>query len=160
LRKFIIRILSKIIALFKFNKKSNKSNSKKATSTFLLHETSPLDLADKDLIDNDISENDKKELKQYTKKVVTSVLIFTFIWITWSYILSTYAMIVYGNTEIAENLSIQACITGLGTILGYCAKSLLETYAKKKNEQELLFKQMDDINNNVFNTNTDEEAVG
>ena len=66
-------------------------------------------------------------------------------------------MIVYGNTEVGENLSIQVCVTILGTILGYCIKSYFETNAEKKNEQDLLFKQIE-MGTKVINT--DEEAVG
>lgn len=154
MKKFIITILSKII--YKFKLKSN-NKSKKTSSTFLFHETNPLDLADKDLIDNDnISNRDRKRILQTTKKIVWIILSFSVIWITWSYILATYAMIVYGNTEVGENLSIQVCVTILGTILGYCIKSYFETNAEKKNEQDLLFKQIE--MGKVINT--DEEAVG
>lgn len=152
MRNKLIRFLSKVLVLFKLKK------DKKTSSTFFLHESNPLDLADKDLIDNDnISERDKVKVKQYTKRIINVILTFGCIWVTWSYILATYSAIILGQTETVENLSVQVCITIVGSIIAYCIKAFFETNAEKKNEQELLFKQMD-MEADVINT--DEEAVG
>lgn len=150
MRKLFINIVSKIIVIFRIFKKNPKAKAKVESkkipvgSTFLLQkETNPLDIANVDVVDDNISAKDNKELRQYTKNKVDLILYFGILWITWSYVLSTYALVKFGNMDNLQQLSIQVCLTVISTILGYYVKSLIETYAKKKNEQELILKQME-----------------
>lgn len=84
----------------------------------------------------------KKKL-QYTKLIITFLLIISSIWITWSYSMATYALVVLNITEPMSDLSIQVCITIVGTIIAYCLKSYFETKAEKDHE---LFMTMNSTN--------------
>lgn len=64
-------------------------------------------------------------LNSYTKLVVLVILINAIAWVWCSYVLAYL-----GRYEIAESLSQTAISTILGTIISYCAKSLVENINK------------------------------
>lgn len=168
MKNFLIKLWNKIFGNTIFgiwlDKKSNKKKTpmgskkyyptKDITIIDLDHETNPLDV---DLVDDNISETDKKELRQYTKMLVTKITNFSIIWISWSYVLASYAVFKYGEFNPLESLSETVGTALLGVVITYGFKALLETFLKKKNEKDILFKQMDNDLMEYNNNNNNEE---
>lgn len=67
----------------------------------------------------------KSWLGSYTKLIVMVIIINAIAWVWCSYLLAYL-----GRYEIAESLSQTAISTILGTIISYCAKSLVENVNK------------------------------
>ena len=72
---------------------------------------------------------DKLKLETYTKRLVAAIVTVGIIDLQLSYILAFM-----GKTQIAESLSVQICITILGTALTYMIRAYFDTKAEKRDE--------------------------
>lgn len=158
--KFVRKAIT-FIRLFLQKRKNRKILKKQKSQPMginyidLRKETNPLDA---DLISDNLNEKEKKTLRQTTKQFMWTLVLFAIIWITWSYILSTISLMMYGNAEPLSDLSREVCSVVLGTVLGYMAKSFVETFAQKTSE---MIERHWNKNNDVKSVETDSnEPVG
>ena len=119
-----------------FKKKSNKEHSEKKKQ----REKQLEDYNTRQEEYDDIYKNEKQKrtfkslldrlkLETYTKRLVAIIITVGIIDLQFSYILAFL-----GKEEIAENLSVQICITILGTALTYMIRAYFDTKAEKHDE--------------------------
>ena len=91
----------------------------------------------------------KLRFESYTKTLVAIVVFVGLVDLQLSYILAFF-----GKEQIAENLSIQVCITILGTVLMYIIRAYFDdnkTEKEDKDDNKLLKDKLEDIGFKVIN---------
>jgi uncharacterized membrane protein (DUF485 family) len=101
---------------------------------------------------------DKLKLETYTKRLVAIIISVCIIDLQLSYILAFL-----GKEQIAEKLSIQICITILGTALTYMIRAYFDTKAEKRDEMIksglIVDKRKSYTNNNEIAENKTKEVI-
>lgn len=148
MKKIFIYIKAFFITCKKYLHRNKKNNVMTAPNINIKLNDKPKEtnVLDVDLIDHNLNNKDKKEIRQFTKIMVTWLTIMSCMWITYSYVLATIALVKYNNANPLSDLSKQVCVTILGVVIAYCAKSFLETFNQEKNKIT-----MQQFNNNLDN---------
>ena len=92
---------------------------------------------------------DRLKLETYTKRLVAVIITVGIIDLQLSYILAFL-----GREEIAEKLSVQICITILGTALTYMIRAYFDTKAEKHDEMIKSGLIVDKEKHNIINSET------